>query len=1005
MAWFNFLKAEGLFNPEKNPEPIQVKDGFQIPHWEVLGYLVKLSIQISKGNETELIGELLEVIKNVSEHPKDNNRTWYFFINILSNIPNERIPIDILNFIPVWMSGKFDTMVQTSELCEKLLPKFLNDAPTIEDIKKAELILHYLFQVEKLEVNDRIWRGTGEGYRSKLYLYFLTHSFTEKALVPKIVRYCSSDFIFELGRTIKFLLLDYPDGINSLLKDGEGEYEIKINIEKENLIIRSRLKGDEITNATKTLINWEDKNETELKQELISILTEYGINYFPKQNDDDIFQRLYYALNTDLTSVFGFNSIKKLNDGYNNREKVFNVFALIFRDLLVEKAKQNPEETILLLRTFCNDKKYGIPFYKRVALYVICENWNTIKSLFWELIKDNDALYLFSSYKYHKELYDLLSKNQLLISEEEKYILQNIINQGEQKKELEQDEKHKEYWQLRWYAALKDIEPFKEKYDSLSQLLNITNEHYENLGEFRSRLGSVSPVSIDDLLKKSNVSIAEYIKTFIPKTGWDDPTAEGLSNIFGTAVKKEPEKFAEEIEVYLDIPYIYSYRMLFSFAEAWKEKRKFNFENVLKYCLETLKSKEFNEGKLKVENDRLKATPDWVEGFIAYLLTVGMENDENAFGIDLLPIAKEIVILLVNKIERVDDINVTNMDYLSYSLNSSAGKSLRALLDYSLYRARNLFKYEEKEKWEPEIKILFEETINNGVIDSYVLEGMYFEQFYFLDKDWITEEVEKHYHADEREWLAFIGGFSFSNPLFNKDIYTLFYPHYDKIIVNKINLKSVHENGLIKHLTAFYFWKYETLSSESLLLKFITNSTSDEIGELINFIWRQENYQKSLTEIEQKDFQQMILELWNYIAAKYENSLTEEGQKILSMLSNWIVFAPELNDTYTKLILKSCKYSFKTHSIHELFENIVSIKSKGNPIIAAKAISEILLSTKFNEYIHGFEQDNIKDLVSFLYLHNQKQAADKFCNKISVEHQQYFLREIYEANIISASLF
>ena len=70
MAWFSFLKAEGYFDPEQNPGPVQVKEGFQIPYWEALGYLEKLSIQISQGNETEHTDELLSVIKNVSEHPK-----------------------------------------------------------------------------------------------------------------------------------------------------------------------------------------------------------------------------------------------------------------------------------------------------------------------------------------------------------------------------------------------------------------------------------------------------------------------------------------------------------------------------------------------------------------------------------------------------------------------------------------------------------------------------------------------------------------------------------------------------------------------------------------------------------------------------------------------------------------------------------------------------------------------------------------------------------------------
>lgn len=998
MAWFNFLKSEGYFDPGKNPEPIQVKEGFQVPYWEALGYLEKLSIQISQGEETELIDELIAVIKNVSENPKDNYRTWYLFIKILSNIPNENIPKEILHFIPVWLSGKFDTMIQTSELCDKLLPKFLNEEPTNDDIDKAEIILHYLFQIEKTAVQDKVWDGEGNSYRSRLYLHFLAEKFEKRNITSKIVKYCSSDFILNLGRTLKFLLLDYPKGINSLLKDGDNVYEIKIQIEKENLLISSKLEDNEVAKATSTLINWEDKKEDELKKELISILKHQDIDYTPTDENDDTFNRLCFALNTDLTSTFGFNSIRKLDDKYSTEEKVLNVFSLIFRDLLDEKAKQNPEQVIEILRKICFDSKYRIPFYKRISLYVVCGNWNATKSLFWELVANNDKLHIFSYYKYHKEVYDLLNRNQKELNTEEIKIIESIIEQGKQAEIEEQREKGNEYWKLSWYSSLKDIKPFKDKYLSLSKELNITSEHYESLGEVRITRGSVSPISKDDLLEKSNQEIVEQIRTFNPKRSFDEPSISGLSETFGGAVEEEPEKFATEIELYQDIPYIYSYRMFNAFGEAWKKQKTFDWEKVLNYCLTTLRSPKFYSEKLKIENDDWYAKSDWVVGSIANLLTDGLQNDKHAFDIKLLPLAKEIVQIIVSNIQLVDDLKVTNMDYPTYSLNSTAGKSLRSLFDYSLHRARNLFKREDKNKWEADIKSLFEETLQKGIIDGFILEGMYFEQFCFLDYDWITQQVKNHYKIEDREWLAFMGGFAFGRPPYNKELYTIFYPHYERAIDNNVRLKSFSNNGLVRHLTAFYFWKYETLSSEKLLFKFLNYVSPDQVGELINFIWRQENYPNTLSELEQQEFQQIITDLWKFLTDKYENSNIEEEQKNLAMLSNWIVFAPELNEGYTTLILKSCKHIDKIHSTHELLENLIALKTKGNPTITAKAIAEILSSLNFRDYMAGYDQEFIKDLVSFLFANGQNDIAARFCNTMAAVHQQFFLRDIYEAN-------
>lgn len=996
MAWFNFLKAQGYFNPEKNPEPVPFNEGFQIPYWESLTYLEKLSLQIKEGNELELIEEILSIIKDVSEHPKDNYRTWYLFIKILTNLPNEKITKEILNFIPIWMSGRFDTMLQTSELCEKLLPKFLNDKPTQQDVEKAELILHFLFQVEKSKINQSdILEGEGNSYRSRSYLHFLGNSFHEQNLKVKVIKHCSNNFILMLGRTIKKLLLDYPQGINAVIKDGDKEFEVEILIDNENLLISSKLRKSEASAINDSLNNFEYLSENELKEKFVEILKLQGINYKAINDPSDAFQRLNFALNNDLISLYIFNPISTYGDKYRNDEKVLNVYSLLFRDLLDEKAKQNPEDAVTLLNTFCYDPIYRIPFFKRISLYVISNNWIRTKKLFWELIKGNDSQHLFSKFEYQTELFELLNVNQQKLTVDEKVTLQNIIDLGNQEEVNEKDEKEFKYWQLRWYSALKTIDPFRDKYFQLSKEMNIASEHFENIGKIDIRSGSISPITRDGLLQKSNQEIADMLLNFQPKDLWEGPNISGLSDTFGSAVETEPQKFADEIDLYRDVSFIYFYRMLNAFGEAWKKEKSFNWNNVLNFCLSYINDERFYSGLLQNQNDRWGATADWVVGSIANLLTAGMQNDKNAFEIKLLPVAKEIIKILTINLKPVDDFKRTNMDYLTYSYNSTAGKVLRALFDYSLRRARTYFKYEDKEKWENEMKSLFEATLQKGILDGHILEGMYFDQFYFLDKEWITEKVKQHYNIGETEWLAFMSGFAVCRPPFNKDIYELFYPHYEKVIESEIELKGFYNNGLIRHLTAFYFWGYENLTSEKLVFKFLNKAKLNHIEELVNFIWRQENYPKSLTETQRKHFEQIILDLWIFLAAKYQNAESEEEQKILATLSRLVVFVPELNDTYTQLILKSCNYVHKNYSTRELIENLTTLKDKGNPLVAAKAIGQILSSLQFNEYIANFDPKNIIELVSFLFEHGQNQVAIEFCNYMGV-NQQFFLRETYE---------
>jgi hypothetical protein len=170
-SWFEILKRKGVFNPKNNPAPIQTKEGFQIPFWESLFYLEKISNQIKNGKSLELIDEIIAIINNASQNPVENYRTWYFFIKFLTNIPKEKIPLDTLYYIPTWLKGSFDTMIHSSEICENLIPKFLSENPTVDDIQKAELILKYLFSLEKIEDPKEAILGLNvENYRSRFYM-------------------------------------------------------------------------------------------------------------------------------------------------------------------------------------------------------------------------------------------------------------------------------------------------------------------------------------------------------------------------------------------------------------------------------------------------------------------------------------------------------------------------------------------------------------------------------------------------------------------------------------------------------------------------------------------------------------------------------------------------------------------------------------------------------------------------------------------------------------------
>ncbi len=994
IVWFKILKDRDVFNPLNNPSPIKVKEGFQIAYWEPLSYLEKLTNQIDKGKELELVDEIITIIKNVSENPKDNFRTWYVLTKILTTLPNDKVSKDILNYIPVWLKGSFDTMLQSSELCKKLLPKFLSDKPTKEDIEKSEIILKHLFAIEKLAAIPESVSGiSGSSYFSRVQMYNLSNAFAEKKLISNIAKYCSNDIIYLLANNLKLLFYDFPNGINFTIKSYKNEYNIKGTIEDKNISVSivDKTHPDSVL-VTAPILNFENYGELQIKEKLLIILNEAKIEYLSTEDNEFNIKLFTNALINGSFNSYHFNSIGKLNDRYLHGEKITEVFALIFRDILNEKIKQKPVDAIQILNQFSTNNFYRHAFYRRILFFVIGENWDESKSIFWEQIKNKDTNHYFSNHRFDKELYELLNKNQSQLTVDEINLLRKIIDAGPQDEKDDRDPKYFDYWRLRWYSALRNTESFKIHYEKHSEAQNITHDHYENIGEVITRVGSVAPFSVHELLQKSNEEIVKYINEFKPKDRWEEPSIDGLSGALGKAVENEPEKFANEIALYNSIFYIYAYHILNGFREAWKNKKSFDWKKVLDFCKAYISNEKFYSGQLSLENDGWNATAEWVIGTIGNLLTEGMQSDSNAFDLYLLPSAKEIIQTLAVNLKPLDDFKETNMDYPTYSLNSTAGKVLRALLDYSLRRARDLKSKKSVYKWEDDVKAIIEGTYKKGVVDSYILTGWYYEQFYFLDKDWLSTKVFENLKLGDKEWFAFMGGFVFGNPPFNKEVYKLFYPHYERAIKNNFGL---YDHGVIRHLVTFYFWGFEDLGKEGLMLMFLKFASPAAILELVNFVWRQESYLKSLDAKEAVKIQEKVLNLWSYLSNKYQNTQVQEEQNILANLSNLLVFVPVLNETITNLVLISCKFLDKHFHFHFIIENLIKLKFKGNPSETAKYVGQILNSIPFGEFFSSIDNLPITELVTFLYENNQKTIADEFCNKLTKQYGQEFLIEIY----------
>ncbi len=985
--WFNILNSKGYFVHDNNPEPIKAENGYQMPFWPMLQYLEKLSQQISKNQNMELIEKLLKIIQDVTSHPKDNLYTWHSFIKILINIPNDKIPLFNFENIKIWLDSNFKTDLQSSIICKGLLQKFLNTNSSIEDSQKAEKILHFLFSIKKKNKEDTFdaFSDSGKSYSSYITLYWLKAALIDNNLVSLVAQYCSIDLIYQLCDSLKLILLDYPSGKKHEITCNETKYLVRIKYINNDieLVLESR-ENNQISSST--INNFEEISENELADKIYNFLKGSKLLDPSEKDINSIIDTLF-----DDFSYISIYTLQFFKQEYRDGDSIFKTFSLILMELLDLKIKIDPKAIINILNDLIFGRNYCLPFFKRIALHTISNNWNSnSKQIFWQMIKNNDAYGYFSKPHYSKEIYYLLQNNISKFNKDECNIINKIIANGP-KIELEKDqERYNAYWKFELFSALRENPEYKEQYELLSKQFGTSYQEFERTGFVFTRVGTVSPFTNEQILKMDSQEIVQHIMSFKQKFGIDEPSIEGFADLLNKTVKENPLKFSNQINAFIGIPYFYIYRILNGFREAWKSKKEFNCNNVFEFCLAYIKDPRFSKGDLEIEDDNWNANYNWVIGAIADLISEGTRNDEHAFNIQLLAILKEILFILSKYIEPSTDNKENYMDLPTYTLNSTPGKLLHALFDFTWRNAIKNYQKDDKIKWEADVKQVFEQIQKKKIIDIYIIQGWYFKQFYYLDKKWTEKYVKEYYTLEDDLWFAFICGYGIAQPMYKYDIYKLMLPHFKRFVDER-----KQDKGLLRHFAIYYIWDYESLESESLFRHFIDFSTNEYINELIYFIYGEIDYFRSIDDIEKKKpFFNKIMSLWEYLL-KYNDQKDSESNDINIKLLIFTAFIDVLDDFTTNLIVNSITGLIKSFDSYRFIKELIRLKENGKPNKIAQYIGMIYKVIVEEGIIPQYSDPNdIREIIIFLYENEQKEIADFICNTYA-ENGIDYLNDIY----------
>lgn len=951
-VWFNILHQKGIFKYKNNPE----NNG----HWNPLLFLLRLA---NEEREHDIIQSILDFISNVSEKSNTNNiNTWYYFIQILTTIPSKYIPIEIFKYVPKWISGENRYSSVVREICSKLIPKLYNETPKRENKKKIECIVKHFLSMSLDQEKQKDDFSFDSKYST--HLDNLMRIFDEE-LITIIADSCAKETILLLIDKLKFIYYDYPSGVSFSIKKETEKLRVKlaINIDKNEIEVFSE-------NGESFLIQkFDRKTQSSLNKALASNLVKQGFDIDSENNEH--FDYTVQSLINGRSYMFGSYGVEEYRSNHNNHRVEIAFVAILLR-LLNEYIKKQPKKGLSLLNALFSKNEYQLAVVRQVCFFVIGNNWAVTQELFSEKLARGEIEKYFHNSRYNTDLGRFLKGLQQDFDSSIVDKLDEIISHPPNDTEYETAK----YWQLRWYSALRKNVAFEDKHKELSKELKLDDDHFDTLGRTQVFCGERSPIEVDELLKMSNIEIIDYVTDFKPKRDFNTPSVYGLGSVLQTAVKSDPQRFSEGIHDFSSLPSIYIYHIYSGFYRAWEDRKDIHWENVITFMLQYVEDERFYANKLRIEEDN-RADADWCIGIFSNLLQEGMENDGHCLDVGLLPKVKKLLMIFASHLKSEN--NGSNDDAVNASLNSTSGKILRALINYSLFNARKNLSNSEV-KWESDVRDVFEKAFENKVIDSIVSFGIYYPQFIFLSTEWSENKLEFFQTLKGKYWKAFWSGYLFSNYIPNKEDYSKYLAHYRRAIKTDDNDERLNRGRITQHITSFYFFGYDDLNSSSLVNEFCEQANAPIISRFINYVGNQKDYLSLLkTEEEKVEFENKIITLWKFLIKRFEKQQDEEGRELLSELLDLLSLMSELNSKITELILVSSPIIANSYRLVSLLDNLLRLCNSGFSEITAKYAGKIIASLPVGS-LPLYDNREVKDILVFLFENKQKDIANKFCD-------------------------
>ena len=556
----------------------------------------------------------------------------------------------------------------------------------------------------------------------------------------------------------------------------------------------------------------------------------------------------------------------------------------------------------------------------------------------------------------------------------------------------ENDERHTKtvaYSRRKWLSKLlktgnKKVIDAHKKYDRLCT----GNTENSGIMPKSGAIGPVKPLTVNELSKMSNAEIADYLNNYQETViiGMPILAGRGLADTLAEYVEAEPQRLTDNLLPFQSIRNLYQSSLLRGFLNAWKDKKTFDWAALLGFIHSILLSEHFwNEQYEDGFNYR-----NWVLSGAADLIAEGTKNDTHAFDTRLLPLAEEILLILVDKAQQ----SVSTLDNLPTNvLNSDRGRVFSTMVNYALRFARTSASEDTDCRWPYAIRADFTKRLDRNVESSlefsYTL-GFHLPYLWYLDKEWVHLNLNRIFpQRNENHWQAAFSGYLL-HPGVREEFHALLkaHGHYQKALNTHFDDAEVL-NRLVRHICRGWIEDSESLNDKaSLIYQLIHSGNPNLLAGVVYFFSRRADNLSDKVKVK-------VIPAWRALFEVLSQHSNEVAyQNVLVSLLGWLEIIDKIDAevlTWVKLSTKYIDRSSQPVNL-ELFVQALLKKAPGMP----KEIGEIYLGIPANVLSRLWPgTPEITQTVQIVYDKQHKKIADAICNRFA-EAGFDFLRELYE---------